>query len=522
MRVPRLFRAAHGTTVCFFVAALLFSIVPANAAPPVFNGSVAIPSGGIFSNVNWGLNLPLCSNGSNQSTTASCTYTSRGAYNVREAGAKCDGTSDDSAVFNGLSSFPAFIPNNLCYLNESFWSLPSKWSGRVSGGGQIETVESSVTTLQAPDLSLIKTAPTMGSNYNESGLNTAFAGDFSKTHLAWASFISGTTTLGQPSSGYQYTPAASGIYAFFTNNSGWNQDTADNGGRTGATAYRTVVQNGGQGDTTAYNCSGFVNGANKAGATSFLANPAIGCFGGDVSAGTSGEYLNPYETICSDAGFDVTCNGIVLNFKRTNNTGALGTEWEGVVVQSPTGTKPIDAAFAAGGYTSIGVDLTGISSYTPTAAAMAFAAGMCIYPNATNSDPTHYSRYTSLGTTKLCYNSTNSDYEVTVGGTLAGKFTTGSFVEPNGSVSGSAHNACSATSGWPCEASGSCSISAATFCTYTVTVPAGSVCTATGNNNDTTTGAEWWKASISSTTLTVYALVAASQTNTGSSNVTCL
>ncbi len=54
----------------------------------------------------------------------------------------------------------------------------------------------------------------------------------------------------------------------------------------------------------AYNFSAFVTGA-KAGATHFLANPAGNGFSGDLTAGAAGVYLNPYETNCTDNGFDI-------------------------------------------------------------------------------------------------------------------------------------------------------------------------------------------------------------------------
>lgn len=93
----------------------------------------------------------------------------------------------------------------------------------------------------------------------------------------------------------------------------------------------------------------------------------------------------------------------------------------------------------------------------------------------------------------------------------------------SGAVRSGAHNACSATTGVPCESTaGTCSLSASTSCTFTVTVPASSSCIAQGNASDTTTGAEWFKTSLSTNTLTVTANVASSQTSTVAANVNCL
>lgn len=84
------------------------------------------------------------------------------------------------------------------------------------------------------------------------------------------------------------------------------------------------------------------------------------------------------------------------------------------------------------------------------------------------------------------------------------------------------HNTCSSSSGNPCSTIVTCSLTAATACTATAPVPSSSICMAQGNASDTTTGAEWFKNSLSTNTLTVTANVASSQTSTVSANVHCL
>jgi hypothetical protein len=213
-------------------------------------------------------------------------------------------------------------------------------------------------------------------------------------------FISGADTLGRPATGYRYTPGATAFYTYLHNTSGWNQATAGNDGRTGATAFRTRVVNAGQGDLMAYNFSAFVTGT-RPGATSFLANPAVGGFAGDLTAGTDGVYLNPYETIASDAGHDVSHVGIVINSERSNGTGALGTIWEGFKSQSG-GRTAIDAHFQGSGPAGIGLDLVGTALHDRTGAdthaAITLAAGQAIFGNASNANPTRFSRYTAPGT----------------------------------------------------------------------------------------------------------------------------
>ena len=116
-----------------------------------------------------------------------------------------------------------------------------------------------------------------------------------------------------------------------------------------------VYQNG-QGDLACYNGSAFVTGT-KAGSTKFLANPAATLFNGDIQSGADGVYLNPYETVCSDGGFDVACVGIVNNFNRTVSTGAKSAVWIGYRGQS-IGSSPMDALITATGTWKNGLDLS--------------------------------------------------------------------------------------------------------------------------------------------------------------------
>jgi hypothetical protein len=178
------------------------------------------------------------------------------------------------------------------------------------------------------------------------------------------------------------------------NTSGYNHATASNSGRTGVAAYRVKVYQGGQGDAVAYNASVFVTGA-RAGATSFLANPAGVLFNGDMTAGQSGVYLNPRELVMDDAGYDVAAIGDVVRANRTNETGALSVWWAGYRVQS-TGSKAIDTAFSATGPTKIGLDLsfaTLPASGTYQEAAITLKANQRIYGNASATDPSGLNRY---------------------------------------------------------------------------------------------------------------------------------
>jgi hypothetical protein len=172
-----------------------------------------------------------------------------------------------------------------------------------------------------------------------------------------------------------------------------------------------------QGDTMAYNASGFVRGA-KSGATSFLANPGVGLFTGDATAGQNGVFLNVREIACDDAGYDIACIGDVVNFNRTVGTGALNATWIGYRPQS-TGTQPIDAFYSASGPSKIGMDL---STAGITQGAIALAADQTIHFDATNVSTDKFPDETVVGTTYMKFNGTSEKYEFWVGGTKAFEF----------------------------------------------------------------------------------------------------
>jgi len=222
----------------------------------------------------------------------------------------------------------------------------------------------------------ISSAPARG---NPNSITTAFTGNLTNVSGAAAQIITGVATLGQPASGYFNNPETSVYYTYLTNFSGWNQSTSSNSGRTSTAPFFTKVDNYGQGDVMAFLSYGFVSGS-RADATSWLANPAVSLYVGQVDAGSNGVYLNPRETQLNDNGFDVAAIGDVVNLNRTNATGALGTTWIGYRVQS-IGTQPVDAAFSASGAFTLGLDLTTAT----TTAAITLAQGQRIYLGATNS-----------------------------------------------------------------------------------------------------------------------------------------
>ena len=232
--------------------------------------------------------------------------------------------------------------------------------GKYFGFGQVQTSDGN---RRGKFFSQVTARPTTLGNYNS--VDTTFNGDWTGSNFSIEHRITGVATLGQPATGYLYTPEACATFTYLFNQSGHNEDTASNTGRTAAVAHRTVISNAGQGDAMCYNASGFVQGT-KAGSTHFLANPAAALFAGDISCGTDGNYLNPYEIVLNDNGFDAAGIGHVINLNRTNDTGAKSAVWMGHRVQS-IGSTPADVAYSASGAFKRGLDLS-TGTFTSNAA----------------------------------------------------------------------------------------------------------------------------------------------------------
>lgn len=300
-----------------------------------------------------------------------------GATNIvslTDFGAIGDGVTNDTAAVTVAETYiPVYAPTGT-YLTT--FANPTALSGKQWGSGQIKTADGNKS---APNFAIISSAPTSTGGLATSIL-TAFNGDISKVQNAIGHVISGTATLGQPSTGYSVTYEAVANYTYLLNSSGWNQSTTNNDGRTGISAYFTKADNYGQGDTGCYSGSSFVTGT-RAGSTSFLANPAGVLFNGGVSCGTDGVYCNPAEWNCDDRGYDVAAVGLVNNFNRTNNTGAKNVVWMGYRAQS-TGTKAADSFLSASGLWNNGLDLVTATLGT-NQSAVSLKAAQRIYFNNT-------------------------------------------------------------------------------------------------------------------------------------------
>lgn len=292
-------------------------------------------------------------------------------------------------------------------------------TANLRGPGQVKDVNGNK---RAPIFTAITAAPAALGGYDSP--ETAFNGDLRKSPGAEEYRITGAATLGQPATAYRYTPEASPHWLYVYNESGHNQSTSGNDGRTAATAYRTHMFQAGQGDAMCYNGTVFVTGA-KPGSTHFLANPAGSLFAGDVQAGANGVYLNPYETFCTDGGFDAACVGNVNNLERTIATGAKAVWWGGYRVQSK-GSAAVDNMLSGVGKFIVGLDLAmGALDFGADKAAISLKADDRIYLNnaaAASGGLSDDCRTTTFNNDYISYASSISGILVAVAGVPVAQF----------------------------------------------------------------------------------------------------
>lgn len=235
------------------------------------------------------------------------------------------------------------------------------------------------------------TISTPATNGSENSVSTAFSGTFNGSVQALRVDVTGSTTMGQPTSGYLYSQGNTPNYGMVYYNSGYNNGTSTNTGRTGWCFNRYSIKHYGKGDAVAYNASLYID-ANDGTKTNFLAQPAAVVINGDFSCNANYVYANMGEFLINDGGFDISGIGFVYNLNRTNATGGQGTVWFGTRVQSIGSAQP-DAAYSASGDYKAVFDLS-TTSLTGNKALMAFKQDQRFYGNATSSNG-YYA--TSLG-----------------------------------------------------------------------------------------------------------------------------
>jgi hypothetical protein len=320
----------------------------------------------------------------------------RDTVSVKDFGAVGDGVANDTAAVTAADAISGKV-----YLPAGTYDTTTASNalrGPFFGEGQIRDVANNK---RGPFFSAVAAPPSSFGDFEST--ETAFNGDLSGTQFAIEHRVTGATTLGQPASGYLYRPECMPVFGYLYNDSGWNQETSGNGGRTGVAFSRVQVFQAGQGDAVCYNASAFVTGT-KAGSTDFLANPAAVLFNGDIQGGAAGVYLNAGEFAIRDGGIDMAGIGWVVNLYRDNATGAKGAFWAGFQAQSQ-GTVAANHAFGAFGKFNVGLEGT-TADFGANNALVSGKAGQRIYLNNASSN----SRYTTS------FNGDYLEYSSGVGG----------------------------------------------------------------------------------------------------------
>lgn len=281
--------------------------------------------------------------------------------------------------------------------------------------GDTFTTANSVIFQRVYATTIVSAAP--ASEGTHSTIDNSFTGDITGIRYPVYHKITGTATAGQPSTGYDSVPEVMPFYVWLRNESGWNESTSSNDGRTGVAAIRLRFQNAGQGDTYGMWVTGSVN-STRSGYTNFLANPAAVIVGGNLGSSVDGAYLNPGEWLLQDNTFDIAGIGWVVNLERTNTTGAANAWWAGYRVQS-IGAGAVDVAFSAIGPHRFGLDLS-FCTFDSNKAAITLKADDRIYGNVTASDSSGQSRYPSaVSSTYMTYSSSLGAWHFVTNGASA-------------------------------------------------------------------------------------------------------
>ncbi len=334
-------------------------------------------------------------------------------------GARCDGTTDDSAAILAAEASGRWISIPASRICRAATISQAAISAVFTGPGQIMTSDGN---LRGPVVTQMTSPPSHSAGFS-GGVLSGFNGDLSHVPIAIEHRVSGAATLGQPAAGtYLITPEASADLINSYNTSGYNSALSGLAGRTGLAVRLTTLGQYGQGDMAAnwFTCFAASTLPNS---TSFLENPECSGLTGQLIAGAAGVYLQGIGDInLSDGGFDVSGIGETYILHRTVPSSAMGTTWIGSY-QYSTGTVPADAAFSSAGPFNIVLDAVDAAS----GAAVAAGAGQRLYLNSTQPNGTHFPSTVALGTEYVDYTATNG-LELVVGGKPVVQAT------PNGAV----------------------------------------------------------------------------------------
>jgi hypothetical protein len=209
--------------------------------------------------------------------------------------------------------------------------------------------------------------------------------------------------------------------------------------RTMCPSDRVDVFHRGGGDAYAWLARVEVSKAPLASQSHIFFNATGGIVGGDLNASANGVFLTGSEIQHNDNGFDIGAVGSILNFNRSNATGARGAFWAGVLLKSE-GTQPMNSGFSVGGKFNTGLD-TVKADFGTTGMAVSLAADQKIGFDSSATDMAGYSVIGNvMATTYMQKKSSLSRMENYYEGTLsfvwnAAKLATTGYIEAGTHIS---------------------------------------------------------------------------------------
>ena len=330
-----------------------------------------------------------------------------GVTSLKDFGAVGNGTTDDTAAVTAAeASGVGFI-----YVPEGTYSTTKNINltkvyygpGKIILGGDYATHK----TPQV--FTYISSAPSARITGRDPAQE--FNGDY-KTPIAYQQYVIGTTTAGQPTTGYQNNPELSQIRAHCYTSAGYNHATTGTAGRTSVAQLDLYHVMAGRGDAKNILVGGYISNPDTGRNSKSVADPALTGLAGGMIASSNEVNLVCVEMQHEDNGYLCSASGVGINLVRTADPGANSKsyDWTGFSCRATASTFRIDAGFHLSGNAKIGLDLSA-ATFTSDQGAIALASNHKIHFNAVNTSYINISEGTALGTVTLSYNSASTRFD---------------------------------------------------------------------------------------------------------------
>ena len=400
---------------------------------------------------------------------------------VAPYGAVCDGSTDDKTIINSAAK-PVGVPLGPgCFFSTDYTTLPD---GLFNGPGNVLTHRIGQTWTRPQNMAVILTPPSY-TDGNAGAPYSMFTGDTSHIVYQFQTYT-GVNGIATPAPGQHLAShMTNGMLGSCENASGYQDPITQD--RTGYHCMELFNQADAtsNGDTATYRCQadGFQATSNQP----WPGEPAILCFGGQLTAHHDNVYMEGGEIHLMDSGHDDSAIAYVMNEVRNNGTAGNQNSWEGYDLQSQ-GSAAVDCFFCGRGLARIGIDLTNQNKSAPVVGqiGVALPPDSYVYSNCANSGT--FSRYTTCPDTGVAYVAADGLMEL---------HTAGAKIMPQAFT-------------------GTCSLSTSQTCTATQAVVAGSICNSQFTSSpavDSTHTLLIWT-TISTTTLTTHVTVAQATNST--------